>query len=505
MGTCLLLQLGRAGALSVLLAAAPAAAAAPAPAPPQVQIQPPSGGAGGIPITTASEEARGLFWKGREALDNLREEEAASLLSRAVDKDPGFAFAYLLLSRAQETSAEERKYMGKAIELAGRASNGERLAILAAQAGQDRDRARELALYRQLIAAYPNDKWLHTQLGSTYMNRGEFKEAVPELTRAIEIDPRYALPYNQLGYAYRYLENFAAAEQAFKKYVELLPGEPNAHHSYGEFLLKVGRFDEAIAAFRKALDLDAHFYRAYIDMGTALVLKDDPAAAREVYRRLDANAASDRDRRSSHFSMAVSYVDEGKTELALEELGKADAYAEKEHDAEAQSVDFTIMGRVLLDAGRLDDALARFRRSAQVVERSELPRGFKESTRRNLLYFEARVALAKGEVAAARARTRELSGQVEAADDVPARRLVHEMAGMIALAEKSYDAALAELRQSDLQDPGNVYCMGLAYLQKGDRKAARDMAMKAANFNRTNSFMYSFVRRKARQLGRELS
>jgi len=76
---------------------------------------------------------------------------------------------------------------------------------------------------------------------------------------------------------------------------------------------------------------------------------------------------------------------------------------------------------------------------------------------------------------------------------------------MIALGEKSYDAAIPELQQSDLQDPNNLYSIALAQLGKGDREAARQTVLKVANFNRVNSFMYAFARRKARQTAKDLA
>jgi len=45
-----------------------------------------------------------------------------------------------------------------------------------------------------------------------------------------------------LGYSYRNLGNFDDAETAFKKYIELIPNDPNPYDSYAEMLLKQGGF-----------------------------------------------------------------------------------------------------------------------------------------------------------------------------------------------------------------------------------------------------------------------
>ena len=72
----------------------------------------------------------------------------------------------------------------------------------------------------------------------------------------MEIDPKFTLPYNQLGYAYRAQGKNAEAEKTFKKYAELLPDDPNPHDSYAELLMRLGRFDESIAEYKKALQID---------------------------------------------------------------------------------------------------------------------------------------------------------------------------------------------------------------------------------------------------------
>jgi hypothetical protein len=43
---------------------------------------------------------------------------------------------------------------------------------------------------------------------------------------------------HQLGYAYRFLDRFADAEAAFKKYTELIPTDPNPYDSSAELLPK---------------------------------------------------------------------------------------------------------------------------------------------------------------------------------------------------------------------------------------------------------------------------
>ena len=57
----------------------------------------------------------------------------------------------------------------------------------------------------------------------------------------------------------------------FKKYVELIPADPNPYDSYAELLLKMGRFDESVANYQKALAIDSNFSSSRIGIATNLM------------------------------------------------------------------------------------------------------------------------------------------------------------------------------------------------------------------------------------------
>jgi hypothetical protein len=71
------------------------------------------------------------------------------------------------------------------------------------------------------------------------------------------------------------------------------------------------------------------------------------------------------------------------------------------------SGDLTQMGDILREAGRFDDAVARYREAQAVVDKAELPAEVKDATRRNTIFEEARVAAVRKDVAAARTKTAE--------------------------------------------------------------------------------------------------
>jgi tetratricopeptide (TPR) repeat protein len=75
---------------------------------------------------------------------------------------------------------------------------------------------------------------------------------------------------------------------------------------------------------------------------------------------------------------------------------------------------------------------------------------------------------------------------------------------MIALAEKDYDKAIAELQQASQQNPQNLYRLSQAYQGKGDNAKAKEFATKAASFNSLPQINYAFIRTKAQKLASEI-
>ena len=74
-----------------------------------------------------------------------------------------------------------------------------------------------------------------------------------------------------LGYSNRNLENYDEAEKAFKKYIELIPDDPNPYDSYAEMLSKQGRYEEAITQYEKALAIDPNFFPSHMGIANNLI------------------------------------------------------------------------------------------------------------------------------------------------------------------------------------------------------------------------------------------
>ena len=452
--------------------------------------------AGKIPLSTTSAEARADYLKGRTLQESLRAHESREYLFRAIAKDPNFAMAHLNLANTAPTGTEFFEHLGHAVRLAEKASPGERMVIQVAQAGANADAAKALEILQKLVADYPEDERAHFQLGGAWFGRQDYGKAIEEYQRAIAIAPDYTPAYNIMGYAYRTEGKYGEAEQAFKKYIELIPDDPNPYDSYAELLMKMGRFEESIAQYRKALDQNPRFAPSFIGISTNLMFQRKYDAARAEAGKLYSGARNDGEKRAAMFQNTVAYIEEGKPDQALAELDKQYALGEATSDAAAMAGDATSMGNVLLETGKPAEALKRFDQALQVTQRSDLDPEIKTNAKVFHGYNAARVAIANGDLATAKREGDAFLKASTAAKNPFQIRLGHEVAGMIALAEKNYDGALAHLAEANNQDPYNLYRQGLAYDGKGDKAKAKAMFKRAVEFNQLPTLNSAFVRAK---------
>jgi tetratricopeptide (TPR) repeat protein len=451
-----------------------------------------------VSLTTSSAEARDLYLKGRTLAEQLRAQDGRKLFEQAVASDPSFAMAHYQLAVTSATAKDFFTHMKHAVSLSDKASEGERLMIRILEANGNAKPKQGLEYTEELVAKFPGDERAHFLLGTAYFARQEYDRAIAEYQRSIAINPTFSGAYNLMGYAYRSVEKYDDAEQAFKKYIDLIPNDPNPYDSYAELLMKTGRFDESIAQYRKALSLDPHFGNSHIGIATNLMLqgKHDAAAA-EAHKLYDA-ARDDGDRRFALFARSVIYVDGGRTREALAEAEKEYGIAAARGDSANMSADELLIGNILLAAGRPAEAAKRFQHSLEVVEKSSLSSDVKEDAKLAAHLNGGRVALAKGDLATAKQEQAAYASGAEERHNTFRTRGAHELAGNIALKEKKFDAAIAELAQGNQQDPQVLYTTALAYKGKGDAAKAKEFAGRAANFNVLPLLTYAFVRAEAK-------
>ncbi len=113
--------------------------------------------------------------------------------------------------------------------------------------------------YRRSIELYPTAE-AHTFLGWAYSFQGKIDDAIRECEVAIQIDPDFGNPYNDIGVYLMEKGEYEAAIPWLVKAMQAKRYEPRhyPHINMARVCAKKGKIDEAIAELRKALQFDAN-------------------------------------------------------------------------------------------------------------------------------------------------------------------------------------------------------------------------------------------------------
>lgn len=452
-----------------------------------------------IPLTTSSEKARDAFLKGRWLLDNLRATDAHEYFLKAVAADPDFALAHLRVANTASSNQEFFDALRVAVEKSVNASEGERLLISAFEALVAGDPATQLSELEALVALFPQDERAHSTLGNFFFNQQDYERAIIVYRASIDINPDFAPPYNQLGYALRFIGDYDAAEEAFRRYTELIPDQPNPYDSYAELLMRVGRYHASIASYEKALEVEPTFVPSYVGIGNNQIFMDQFEAARSTFSRIDDIARSEAERRLARTWVAASYLHEDDLLKAYEEIQRRHDIAAETDDRSAMAADLNLMGDILLRAGRGDEAAEKYKAQLEMMRSSDATDEVKEATARNQKYDLAKVAIWKADTASASELAAAYRREVEANSILFEVQRTHELDGMIAFLEDDAESALSHFERANQLDPQIWLLKARAYAASGDSENARAACEYVINFNQLN-FNLAYVRGLAREL-----
>jgi predicted O-linked N-acetylglucosamine transferase (SPINDLY family) len=205
------------------------------------------------------------------------------------------------------------------------------------------------ACYRQVLAVYPDHADANNLLGAIAIQVGRADLAVELIGRAIQQNGHSPGYFSNLGTALRGLGRFDEAVAAYRRVVGITPNEAEAQYKLATALFDRGDLDESIAACRHAIRISPDFVEAYYDLGFALSVQgklDESIAAYRQAIRIKPNFAE------AHCGLGIALYGQGKLEESIAAYHQAVRI--KPDYAEAQ----VNLGIALYRHGKLDEAIA---------------------------------------------------------------------------------------------------------------------------------------------------
>jgi Flp pilus assembly protein TadD len=236
--------------------------------------------------------------------------------------------------------------------------------------------------YRRGLELAPDDAEIRNALGWTLFQDGRPEEAIAEYERVVAVDPGHAKAHNNLALALVELGRLPEAASHFETSLAI---EPRAEifSDFGFTMARLGRPEEARAAYAKALELDPSSASAHFNLAVAFVQAGDYREAEAHYRQ----ALSGRPTAETHNGLGYALARQGRTDDAIEEfqvaidldasyapaynnlaeglasqgkLAEAERYYERSLTLRTSPAVYNALGAVQRRLGKLDEAEAHF-------------------------------------------------------------------------------------------------------------------------------------------------
>ena len=248
-----------------------------------------------------------------------RPREAVKAYREAVDRWPQFAPAWRGLGLSNLGSGDARVGL-TALERAVALDplNLEALNALGAEYQKANRMQESVSMLRRAIAAHPDAPEPQLNLAVAYLSLNDSARAATALREAIRLRPDFAAAHNNLAILLDRQGQALEAARHFENALRLQAGYSEAHTNYGLHLARRKEWTRARQHLSEAARL-APSAPAFANLGTVLARIGDPAGARDQYRRaLELDATFE----PARLNLARTLISQGNRHEAAQHLRK---------------------------------------------------------------------------------------------------------------------------------------------------------------------------------------
>ncbi len=193
-------------------------------------------------------------------LGRMEEAESAIADSRRLDPNRDLIARAAELEQSGDSAGAEKIYRQI---LTQDPDNVEALRLLAATAASHHYYGDAEIFLQRAVDCAPDFLRARADLVSVQLERDKFDEAISNADRLIRVNNKLPDSYLLLGAAYGSAGRYEEAIDAYEKTLELAPGHCGALSGMGNMLKTAGQYEGAIAAYRAGIQQNPDFAEAY--------------------------------------------------------------------------------------------------------------------------------------------------------------------------------------------------------------------------------------------------
>ena len=186
-------------------------------------------------------------------------------------------------------------------------------------------RGRTAQALREFLAAVdyrPDDPWIHLGLGECYRRKSLYDESEQHLLKAIELKPHFQTAQLNLSALYAHMGRYEESGEWAQKLVDdpTYPAPWRAYNNLGWAYFRSGKVDEARKALNSALEYDATFWPAHLNLGILESEAGSKLDAIQHFEEVVEHKPGPFAEAEARYRMGELYVSLGNRGRALEEF-----------------------------------------------------------------------------------------------------------------------------------------------------------------------------------------
>jgi DNA-binding winged helix-turn-helix (wHTH) protein/tetratricopeptide (TPR) repeat protein len=432
-------------------------------------------------VTTRSLTALQQYAEGTALWYRGKYQEGGTLFKAAVASDPDFAIAHAALGNAYYSfiyNAPEsgRQEYEKALSLLSRTTDRERM-IIETRYAQDRNHVNEAdLLFGAYLDRYSDDSVMRFDYAQLLRKNNRENDAIEQYKQVLRVAPDFAHADIGIATAYKSLQNYPAALEAYSKAFEIDPQwltAGNVNREYGFALVANGEDQKAEQVFSALL---AEPETRQNGMRSLAFL--------DLYHGRYASAQSRLQQsleilKTQNSPLSVARV---QVLLAIVAEGRGDAKAQRQN-LDAAFVNFKDVQQKVVFGAMLGDAYARagFVDPAQKIAAVITPLADQHSPEQMgyVHLLEGDIALAMGKHDESVELLKQSDKENQTGFSIEAIAHAYQQSGDVEKAITSYEKTLTSRERSLSWEPQQRwlearYTLALDYASRGDKQKARE-------------------------------
>ena len=223
------------------------------------------------------------------------------------------------MNRKQRRIAQAKDKPGAIIRVNGKSYGIVEAITLAVKENARRNFQAAVDLYQQIATKIPDHPEIQNNLACALRELARHDEALLSYDKAVALKPGYAVAHSNRAVTLQELRQYDEALISCEKALALKPDYAEGYHTKGDILLNKGDMQAAEQMFKKALELNPMLANPLYGLVHMRKCKDtDQAYAKHIQMLLDNPDTSSSDKELLYFSLAKIYDDCGQYDEAFE-------------------------------------------------------------------------------------------------------------------------------------------------------------------------------------------